>query len=69
MFNNDIDEILEFCLAMENLPLSVNYVFLQVKCNIFCNAEILHCVWDCDSQLIAYPEKVIYTSFTGEDHG
>ena len=43
---NNIDKILKFSFAMENLPFPVNNILLQIKCNIFRNAEILHCVRD-----------------------
>ena len=64
----DIDEILEFSFTVKDLSLPVNNILLKVKCNIFSDAEILHRIRNHNSKLIAYPEKMIYTSLACKDH-
>ncbi len=68
MFYYYFNEILKFGFPMKYLPLSVHNIFLQIECNIFSYAEILHCIRDDNSHLIAYPEEMIYSCFAGKDY-
>jgi len=44
---------------MKDFTFPVNNVFLEIECNILCNAKILHGVRHHSSDLIAYPEEMI----------
>jgi len=68
VLDNYIDEILELCFPMKYFTLAVDNVFLEIKCNILCNTEILHCIGYNSTQLTANPEKVIDPGFACKDN-
>lgn len=69
MLNDYVDKILEFGLAVEDLSLPVNDVFLEIKSNILRDTEIFHCIRNNDAQLVADPEEMIYPGFACKDYG
>ena len=68
VLDNDINQILEFGLAMKYLAFSVNDIFLEIECYIFGYAEILHCIRNHYSQFVTDPEKMIYSGFTRKNY-
>ena len=68
MFDDYIDKILEFGFPVKDLAFSVNNIFLEIKRNIFCNAEIFHRIRNNDPQFIAYPEEVINACLACKDY-
>ena len=68
VFYNNINKILKFCFAMENLSFPVNNIFLQIKCNILGDAEIFHCIRNNCPEFITDPEEMIYSGFACKDY-
>lgn len=64
----NINKILEFGFPVEDLPFAVDNIFLQVKCHVFGDAEILHGIRDRKAHLITDPEVMINGSFRGKNH-
>ena len=54
---------------MKDFSLSVYNIFLKVKGNILCDAEVLHSVGHNNPHLAAYPEKMIYPCLAGKNYG
>jgi hypothetical protein len=59
MLYKHIREIFQVFLTVENFSLSVDDIFLQVNCDGFRRAEILHGIRYLDPEFIADPEKVV----------
>jgi len=53
---------------MEDLALPVNNIFLEIKGNVFRDAEVLHCIRDTYPQFIADPEKMIDAGLACENY-
>ena len=63
-------EVIEFSRGtVENLALAVHYVFLQIEGNRLGGAEILHCVGNSDSHLLAETEIMVNCCPGREYHG
>ena len=68
MFYYYINKILKLGFTMKYLAFSVYNIFLEVKCDILSNTEILHSIRHYSPQLIANPEKVINSGFTCKNY-
>jgi hypothetical protein len=53
---------------MENFSFPVDDILLQIESNVFSYAEVFHGIGHNCTQLIANPEKMINTRFTGKYH-
>src|SRR5665647_2258866 len=67
VFYNNIYQVLKFSFPMKYFTLSVNNIFLQIKCNVFGNTKILHCIRNDCTKFSTNPEEVIYPCLAGED--
>ena len=61
-------QIMKAGVPVENFPLPVYNIFLQVECNIFSYTEIFHGVRYADAQFVTYSEEVINGRFTGKNY-
>ncbi len=69
MLLHDINQLGELVHAMENLTLTVDYVFLQIYCDRLRYAEILHRLWNSYTQLSTQTEEMVNRYLTREDDG
>ena len=61
MLSHELNELRPFArVGKEYFALSVLYVFLNVECHSFRNAEILHVVGDVDAKCLAEGEEMVY---------
>ena len=56
-------------IAKEYLALAVNNVLLEIHCNRFSGAEILHCLGYLDPQVRAKPIESVYSMAGGKNDG
>ena len=68
VFDNYIDQILKFGFSMKYFPFSVNNILLKIKCNVFCNTEVFHCIRNNSPQFITDPEEMIYPGFACKNY-
>ena len=68
VLDDQVDNILKLRFPMEYFTLTINNIFLQVKCHILGYAEILHVVGDHNPQFIADPEEMVDTCFACKNH-
>ena len=55
-------------LAIENLALAVDDVFLQIMCNCLAHTEVLHCVGHIEPQFLAQAEVMVDSRTGSENH-
>ena len=69
MLYDNINKILEFSFAMEDLSFPVNNIFLEIEGNILGDTEIFHCIRNNNPEFITYPEEMIYPCLACKDYG
>lgn len=60
VLDNYVNQILEFCFPVEYFAFPVHNVFLEIECDVFGDAEILHRIRHCITHFIADSEEMIY---------
>ena len=67
VLDDHINKVFKIGFAVEYLALAVDNVFLEIKCNVFCYAEVLHRIRYGKSHLFTDPEKMINSGFGCEN--